>query len=338
MAKCSVELDGDHVLADALCQLIGHQIPEAKAIAVSQPVRVSTGLSRENWLFSAQWQDTAGAHDIPMILRRDPAGSLLDTDRRHEYAVLRALHGTAVPVPFVRWEDIEGAWLGSPSLVMDIVAGRCDWHALTGDQPLETRLGLARKFLNLLVDIQAVDWSGRGMAAVLPDPGPVPALSELARWESELRRVQLEPMPELDLVAAWLRRRATAARRHVLVHGDFKPGNALLVGDHIEAMLDWETAHIGDPLEDLGWITNPARAGEHQIPGHWERAQIVQNFKAATGYEFEDAELLWWNIFSCWKLSVIILTGLAAGVEGRFDRIYHSPTWLYRRMFAMMEG
>lgn len=325
-------------LAYALSRLINHEMPTARNISVTSPVRTSTGLSRENWLFTARWDDDGGTHNIPMILRRDPAGSLLETDRQHEYAVLHALYGTPVPVPFVRWIDIEGKWLGSPSLVMDIVPGRCDWHALTGDQPLNSRIELAGRFLQLLVDIQKVDWSKLGMDRILPDSGEVPALFELAKWESELRRVQLEPLPEMDIVAGWLHKRAMAARRRVLVHGDFKPGNALLVGDDIAAMLDWETAHLGDPLEDLGWITNPARAGEHQIPGHWERDQIVAAFKAATGYEFQDAELQWWNIFSCWKLAVIILTGLAAGVEGRFDRIYHSPTWLFRRMFTMMEA
>src|SRR5439155_19631788 len=97
-------------------------------------------------------------------------------------------------------------------------------------------------------------------------------------------RHQIEPHPELDVVAAWLRSNAPRPQTTVLVHGDFKPGNALLRGDRIAVMLDWETAHLGDPLEDLGWITQPVRAREHQIPGVWEREQIFERYTARSGF------------------------------------------------------
>ena len=43
--------------------------------------------------------------------------------------------------------------------------------------------------------------------------------------------------------------------RAVLVHGDFGPNNVLLdqAGQEITAVLDWEWAHAGDPVEDLAW-------------------------------------------------------------------------------------
>jgi aminoglycoside phosphotransferase (APT) family kinase protein len=122
------------------------------------------------------------------------------------------------------------------------------------------------------------------------------------------------------------------------VHGDFKPGNALVDGDRIAAMLDWETAHLGDPLEDLGWITNPVRAREHQIQGLWERADIVAAYSAATGHSVEEEELTWWNVFSCWKLAVIVLTGIHAFVAGTFDWVHQSPTWLVRAMLRMIDS
>jgi hypothetical protein len=41
----------------------------------------------------------------------------------------------------------------------------------------------------------------------------------------------------------------------VLVHGDFGPQNVLLDPNTVEptALLDWEFAHIGDPVEDVAW-------------------------------------------------------------------------------------
>ena len=169
-------------------------------------------------------------------------------------------------------------------------------------------------------------------------PDGKPSLRELKHWEAEYRKAQLEPHPELDYVLAWLDRRAPEAEAIVLVHGDFKPGNALIEDGRITAKLDWETAHLGDPLEDLGWVTNPVRKREHQIPGHWERRQIVEAYRELTGRSVREADLYWWNVFSCWKLSVIQLTAVAEFVAGRYNRVFQTPSWLFRPMFQMMEA
>jgi hypothetical protein len=50
-----------------------------------------------------------------------------------------------------------------------------------------------------------------------------------------------------------------------------------------------------------------------------------------------EADLLWWNVFSCWKLSVIQLTAVAEFVAGRYNRVFQTPSWLYRPMFQLME-
>lgn len=49
--------------------------------------------------------------------------------------------------------------------------------------------------------------------------------------------------------------RAGAVGTDVLVHGDFGPNNVLLDpgADAVTAVLDWEWAHAGDPIDDLAW-------------------------------------------------------------------------------------
>jgi aminoglycoside phosphotransferase (APT) family kinase protein len=323
-------------VAARLERFIKARVPAAAGFKLDCLARTSGGLSRENWVFRASWRDPAGMHDLPLIMRRDPAGGLLVTARSQEFAVLKALESTPVAAPPVLWMDEDGSALGSPSLIMRRVEGECDWFVLNSDRPEAVRLALARGFLELLVQIQEVDWQGLGLDATLGHPGPDAAGAELDRWEAELRRVALEPVPELEIVLRWLRERARPTRRTVLVHGDFKPGNALVDSDRISAMLDWETAHLGDPLEDLGWITNPVRAKEHQIAGRWERADIVAAYSAATGHSVSEQELTWWNVFSCWKLAIIVLTGVHAFVDGTFDRVHQSPTWLIRVMLRMI--
>ena len=335
--RASGAATGAEQVVAGLKALITDAIPSARDIQIAGLTRAAGGLSRENWSLDATWVDATGPHSHRLMLMRDAAGTLLATVRAREFALLKALEGTGVPAPRAHWVDPDGLRLGSPTIVMDRVPGTCDYMVLNGDRPPAARLNLARAFIDLMARIHAVDWRGRGLGEVLGEPADAPSRVELAHWEAEYRRVQLEPHPELDYVLAWMQLCAPAAEAIVLVHGDFKPGNALLAGDEISAKLDWETAHLGDPLEDLGWVTNPVRKREHQIAGVWEREQIVAAYRELTGRRVDEAALRWWNVFSIWKLAVIQLTAVNEFVAGRYDRVFQTPSWLYRPMFQLME-
>ena len=295
-------------------------------VVIGELQRTSAGFSRENWVFDATW----GGERRDLIARRDPVGSVLETDRRVETAVLRAMGATAVPSPTLRWVDLSGARLDRPALIMDLVPGTCDGWVLNGPRPLEQRVELAHRMYDELAAIHLVDWQALGLGGALEDPGPKAALAAVDHWEGELRRVQLGPEPELAYVLAWLRANAPANERTVLVHGDFKPGNLLLHDDQVSAVLDWETAHLGDPHEDLGWVTNPLRQGEHRIAGAWEPQDLLDRWAERTGMAVDPAAVRWWQVLANVKLSVIVLTGSRAFVEGRLDRIHQSPVRIYR--------
>ncbi len=328
--------DVEQVVA-GLKGLIFDAIPTARDIVLTGLTRAAGGLSRENWSLDAAWVDATGTHAHSLMLMRDAVGTLLATVRAREFAVLKALEASRVPAPKAHWVDPDGRRLGAPAIVMDRVPGTCEYLVLNGDRPLPTRLNLAHAFIDLMARIHAVDWRACGLDAALEAPTGEPSRVELAHWEAEYRRVRLEPHPELDTVLAWMHQHAPPAEAIVLVHGDFKPGNALIAGEQISAKLDWETAHLGDPLEDLGWVTNPVRKREHQIAGAWEREQIVAAYRALTGRRVDAAALRWWNVFSIWKLAVIQLTAVNEFVAGRYDRIFQTPSWLYRPMFKLME-
>jgi aminoglycoside phosphotransferase (APT) family kinase protein len=297
-----------------------------EAVEVGGIRRTSAGFSRENWVFDATW----GGETHALIARRDPVGSVLETDRAVETAVLRGLVGSGVPAPVLRWADLDGARLGRPALIMDLARGTCDGFVLNGDRPLEDRVALAHRIYDQLAGIHLLDWRDLGLGQALEDPGPKAALRAVDHWESELRRVQLDPEPELTFVLAWLRANAPTNDVTVLVHGDFKPGNLLLEGDEVSAVLDWETAHLGDPHEDLGWVTNPLRQGEHRIAGAWEPQDLLDRWSARTGLAVDPDAVRWWQVLANLKLSVIVLTGSRAFVEGRLDRIHQSPVRIYR--------
>ena len=321
------------------------QLPEAGGLEITGLRRTSSGFSRENWPFDAVWHTRDGTETAELIMRRDPVGSVLVTDRREEFGVLRALEASAVPAPRARFLDADGRFLERPAVVMDRVVGDCDWFVVNGERPLPVRLAFARRALELLVAIHAVDWRGAGLGPLLgePSPGTGPAAAAIDKWEHELRRQQLEPFPELEVVLGWLRAHEPVAQAITLVHGDFKPGNMLLApgpGDaaavEIVAMLDWETAHLGDPLEDVGWVTNPLRHREHQIPGAWERGDIMRAYAELTGLDVSDDDVRFWNILANFKLAVIVLTGVRSFVDGRGDRVFGAPNSLVALMFDLM--
>jgi len=311
-------------LGDRLAAWIAEEV--GVPVAIGGLRRTSAGFSRENWQFDATW----AGETHRLIARRDPVGSVLETDRRIETAVVRAMAATNVPSPTLRWVDLDGVRLGRPSLIMDLSPGVCDAFVLNGARPLPERVAIARRLYDRLADIHLVDWRAIGLGPVLVDPGPRAALAAVDHWEAELRRVQLDPEPELALVLSWLRAHAPANDITTVVHGDFKAGNVLLDGDTISAVLDWETAHLGDPREDLGWVTNPLRSGEHRIPGVWEPAELLAQWSGRTGWPVDPDALRWWQVLANVKLSVIVLTGSRAFIEHRLDRIHQSPVNIYR--------
>lgn len=283
------------------------------------------------------WPGPSGELREPLIVRRDPLGGLLETDRADEFAVLQALETTVVRAPQVRWLDATGESLGRPCLVMVREPGQCDYFVVNGDLPLAERVALARRFCELLVEVHQVPWQSVGLNGVFPDPGRSAATTELARWEAILRRDQVEPYPELELAAHWLAAHAPQSPRTVLVHGDFKPGNVLLQDGRIVALLDWELAHLGDPHEDLGWITQPLRTREHLIPGAWERAQLLDYYQELTGTEVDHVAVDWWNVLACYKTAVMQASGLRSYIEGRCDELYQPSADVLRTLLELTE-
>ncbi len=307
----------------SLVKFLTRRLPEANDLKVGEVARVSAGLSRENWIFNLSWTENGRTHIRPLIVRRDPEGGLLESDRRIEFQVLRAIEPSALPAPRALWLDADGSELGRPSLVMERGEGRCDYFALNGDRPLGQRVALAERFCDLLADIHLLDWKALGLDRVLADPGPDAARAALDQWIAVLRADQVEPLPELELVIDWLGAQPPRSQRTVLVHGDFKAGNILLdQDDRVVLLLDWELTHLGDPLDDIGWITQPLRTREHLIAGAWECDQLFERYASRTGIDIDPAAVRWWNTMACFKTAVMQVTGLRSYLADRTEMMY----------------
>lgn len=319
---------------------LGRLYDPADRPAVQRLERMSAGgRSRENWVLDLSWPGRSphGTGTEELILRRDPIGGLVETDRSSEYRLLQALHGSGVPAPAPRWLDAEGRSFSRPTLVMERMPGRSDYHVLNGDRPLQQRVSLARDLCRLLGRVHAFGWRSTGLGESLPDPGEQAARVELERWEQVLRRDQVEAYPEIDLAILWLTERTPSAPERVLVHGDFKPGNVLLDGSGITALLDWELAHIGDPMEDLGWMVQPLRRREHLIAGSWERDDLLGLYEQETGRKVDPAGVDWWSAFATLRTAVMQVSGLRSYLDGRSTEPYRPTRKVLRALLDATE-
>ncbi len=130
--------------------------------------------------------------------------------------------------------------------------------------------------------------------------------------------------PVFDLGFAWLAERMPSSCPTALVHGDFRSGNFLVGPQGLTAILDWELAHLGHPMEDIGWLcTNTWRFGEWRSPvgGFGQRVAFYDAYIAAGGTLDRDlatAFELWgslrWGVM-CLQLANGHLSGAQPSVE-----------------------
>jgi aminoglycoside phosphotransferase (APT) family kinase protein len=328
MTSAVVPADAASDVAELLKRFLIRELDGACSIEICGLHRTSYGYSCENWPFDLRWTRVTGEEQCErLILRRDATDPLLESSRTTEFEVLRALQSyETLPTPRARWLDGTGTYFGRPATIMERCPGVCDPMVLsTGTSP---KLGLARKLMDAVVAIHAFNWHAANLDRLfrVPSAGTSEAaMAALDHWQEGFRLAALASYPEFEFVLAWLRAHVPVSRYVTLVHGDFKPGNTLIADDEVVAVLDWETAHLGDPLEDLAWVTNPLRAREHQIPDVWENHTMISYYRSATGREIDQSSLRWWGVLANFKLLTISLTGMRGFLCGKADRPMGNP-------------
>ncbi len=174
-----------------------------------------------------------------------------------ECAVLEELHraGVAVPEPLGLCPEPEG-------LLLECLQGEFDYSAIDDDAQ---RDAIDRAFVGELAKVHSLDASlfeARGFSS--PKSADEFALNDLANWERAFDLGARAPVPLLRFARMWLHDNVPPApTRAVLVQGDTGPGQFMFDGDRLTGIVDWEFAHLGDPMLDLAQI----RARDWYNPG-----------------------------------------------------------------------
>jgi aminoglycoside phosphotransferase (APT) family kinase protein len=271
------------------------------ATGVANTVRLSGGASQETWSFDIVHPDG----NIGAILRRAPVGygaapsraAGLDAEAR----LMQLAYDAGVPSPRVlhvlRPQDDLGT-----GFVMARVEGETIPRRILRDQQFAlARPMLAHQLGKVLAAIHGLD------LAQLPKLRRMTAAEEIAELDRDYRSFDW-PRPVFELALRWLRDRDPGPPERVtLVHGDFRHGNLIVGPEGLRAVLDWELAHTGDPMEDLGWVcVNSWRFGEIEKPvgGFGTREELFAGYEAA-GRRVDPGRVHFWEVMGTLRWGVM---------------------------------
>jgi len=285
--------------------------------------RLTGGATRVTWSFDACIGDALQ----PLILQQCPARPASSSEPVHrmarvtggmDAALMQDAERAGVPVPRVRLILDPEDGLG-PGFITDRLEGETIGSRIArGEKFAQARESMAAQCGEILARIHAID---AGRQEFLSRQG---AAEQLTIYRDVWDRFDY-PNPAMELGFRWVQDHLPEPVPARLVHGDFRNGNFIAGPNGIRAVLDWELAHLGDPMEDLGWLCMRTWrfGGSGPVGGFGRREDLFESYEAAGGTHVDAARVRFWEAFGCLKWAVMCmikgqgyLSGTGLGVEG----------------------
>jgi aminoglycoside phosphotransferase (APT) family kinase protein len=271
------------------------------ATGVTGAAKLSGGASQETWSFDIVHPDGV----FGAILRRSPLGYGAAPSRAAgldaEAVLMRLAYEAGVPSPQVLHVLQPADDLGTGFIMARVEGETIARKILRDEQFAKARPMLARQLGQVAAGIHGLS------LAQLPELRRMTAAKEVFELERDYRNFDW-PRPVFALALRWLRDHDPGPSEEVtLVHGDFRHGNLIIGPDGVRAVLDWELAHLGDPMEDLGWIcVNSWRFGEIDKPvgGFGTREDLFAGYEAA-GRRADPARVKFWEVMGTLRWGIM---------------------------------
>ncbi len=295
--------DAGEQLAEALTNVAGKHFGTA---GVTDLKRLSGGASQETWSFKIHKDGEAES----LILRRAPGGTASNASGtavglETEAKLIQLSAEAGVVVPTVRYVAKPEDEIGSGFIMNHVHGETLGSKIVRSEDFASVRPKLARQCGEALAKLHAVP------VATLPTLRFSPATEEIERYK-EVYKTHGHPHPVFDLAFKWLGNNVPADDRVTLVHGDFRNGNIMFdATDGVVAVLDWELAHIGDPIEDMGWIcVNSWRFGgiDKPVGGFGSREDMLAGYEDAGGPKVDLERVKFWEVLGTLKWGVMCTT------------------------------
>jgi aminoglycoside phosphotransferase (APT) family kinase protein len=258
----------------------------------------------------------------PMVIRMEPAESIVETSRLREFQVIKAVSGI-LPVPQVYWIDEDGKHFPYPAIVYGFADGVAKpTGTLSNVTGLGTNYGpglravLGKQYVEHLALLHTWDWSKADLSAFdVPAIGKAAIELQLNWWERVWEEDSNRDIPLMRVAAAWLRENMPEADRLSMIHGDYRAGNFLFTehDQRISAWLDWELAHLGDFHEDLAYTTLPFLGHQSEDSAHMLASgmmptkELYERYENATSFTVDMKKIDYYHIFHAWRSVVIVI-------------------------------
>jgi len=268
-----------------------------------------------------------------MRAKPGPVAKLLPSAHavEREFAVMRGLYGTDVPVPRMHVLCEDESVIGRAFYVMEFMQGRVLWdQSLPGMSPTQ-RGAIYNEMNRVIAALHRVNFAARGLAGY-GKPGNY-FERQIGRWSKQYTASITQPIPEMDQLMIWLPEHIPASGRDEsmvsVVHGDYRLDNLMFhpTDPRILAVLDWELSTIGHPLADfsyhcMAWHIPPgAFRGigglDLKSLGIPTEAQYIRLYCERTGLTTPEVLKADWNFYLAYNMFRIaaILQGIAKRVE-----------------------
>ncbi len=301
--------------------------PDARVSAASSP---GNGMSSETVLFEM----TLGSEHERYAARLAPMPDVYpvfpEYDIELQAKCMRLVHArTDVPVPEVRWLELDPKWLGTPFLVMRRIDGEAPpdippyvFGGWVADAPPETRAAMQTRTLEVLKKIHELNPANSDLAFLTRPQHGTTALEQQfghERWYYDWAR-EGSTYPLIDRTFAWLEEHWPEEGATVFNWGDARVGNILYRDFAPIAVLDWEMATVGPREVDLAWMIflheffhdMAVTFGLAGMADFMQRDSVVAEYEALTGHTVRDLD--WFEVFAALRFAIVSIRTTHRGI------------------------
>ncbi len=216
------------------------------------------------------------------------------------------------------------AYVGGPFFVTSQIAGETVGRQILRLVAANPGLGatVARDIGASFAKLHAVDPNLAPPALERPPQGHTAVDAALGHVRA-LMDLLIQPSPVFELTYAWLDTHRPVSNRVAVVHRDCRNGNIIVGADGLRAILDWEVAHVGDPMEDLAWMCVRMwrfRNDELEVGGFATRGDLRAGYEGAGG-AWDDGAFFWWKLYSTLRWGLGLAGQGRAHIDGTFRSI-----------------
>lgn len=289
-------------------------------VSVTRLRRITAGATKQTWLVDVVEHGEAGQlilQILPPSKVESMAGAAqrtLTPEQDTRIMQLALAQGVPVPALVLKLESAHG--LGHGQITRFVAGETLAPKILRDARYTQARTRLTAQCAQALADTHRI---APGDATFLPRK------SAVHQWQDNRSQVDASGVrhPALEWGLRWIEERLAAHvnLRPVPVHGDFRLGNFIVNDDGLAAVIDWELAHLGDPMQDLAWLCLRTWrfGGPGEVGGFGQRGELYAAYERSSGSAVNEQRVFFWEMACQVRWAVMCLgMGLGAATAREF--------------------